>query len=72
MVAAPAQSIWGQGLQLLSSFLCYFSLSYLDQPSTGAVIGRFKLFVCLFLALVCQAFCFSFLGLDFLRLLDSW
>ena len=61
----PAQSIsiWRKGLQLLSSFLYYFSLSYLDRPSSmGAEVGRFERFVFLFLALFCQAFCFCFLG----------
>ena len=28
----------------------------------GAEVGRFKRFVFLFLALVCRAFCFCFLG----------
>ena len=51
-----------KGLQLLSSFLYYFSLSSLDRPSMGAEVGRFKRFVFLFLALFCQAFCFCFLG----------
>ena len=63
MPLLPAQSIWlarRKGLQLLSSFLYYFSLSVLDRPSTGAEVGRFELFVFLFLALVCQAFCFCF------------
>ena len=61
----PAQSIWldrRKGLQLLSSFLYYFSLSYLDRPSMGAEVERFERFVFLFLALFCQAFCFCFLG----------
>ena len=56
-------------LQLLSSFLKYFSLSYLGRSSTGAEIGRFERFVFLFLALFCQAFCFCFL--EFFRLIDS-
>ena len=47
-----------KGMQLLSSFLYYFSLSYLDRPSMGAEVGRFESFVFLFLALFCQAFCF--------------
>ena len=58
-------SIWlarRKGLQLLSSFLYYFSLSSLDRPSVGAEVGRFERFVFLFLALFCQAFCFCFLG----------
>ena len=58
-------SIWlarRKGLQLLSSFLYYFSLSSLDRPSIGAEVGRFERFVFLFLALFCQAFCFCFLG----------
>ena len=58
----PAQSIWlarRKGLQLLSSFLY---LSYLDQPSAGAEVGRFERFFFLFFALVCQAFCFCFWG----------
>ena len=55
-------SIWRRkGLQLLSSFLYYFSLSSLDRPSKGAEVGRFERFVFLFLALFCQAFC-CFLG----------
>ena len=61
----PAQSIRlarTKGLQLLSSFLYYVSLSYLDRPSVGAEVGRFECFVFLFLALFCQAFCFCFLG----------
>ena len=45
-----------------SSFLYYFSLSYLDRPSMGAKVGRFERFVFLFLAFFCQAFCFRFLG----------
>ena len=68
--AVPARftchsSIWlarRKGLQLLSSFLYYFSLSSLDRPSMGAEVGRFERFVFLFLALFCQAFCFCFLG----------
>ena len=47
-------------LQLLSSFLYYFSLSSLDRPSMGAEVGRFERFVFLFLALFSQAFCFCF------------
>ena len=56
-------SIWldrRKGLQLLSSFLYYFSLSSLDRPSMGAEVGRFERFVFLFLALFCQAFCLFF------------
>ena len=59
----PTQSIWlprRKGLQLLSSFLYYFSLLYLDRPSVGAEVGRFECFVFLFPALVCRAFCFCF------------
>ena len=58
-------SIWlarRKGLQLLSSFLYYFSLSSLDRPSMGAEVRRFERFVFLFLGLFCQAFCFCFLG----------
>ena len=51
-----------KGLQLLSSFLYYFSLSYLDRPSMGAEVGRFERFVFLLLALFCQAFFFLFFG----------
>ena len=50
-------------VQLLSSFLYYYSLSYLDRPSTGAEVGKFERFVFLFLAFVCKAFCFCFWGL---------
>ena len=62
---SPPNQSWlarRKGLQLLSSFLYYFSLSYLDRPSMGAEIGRFELFVFLFLGLFCQAFCFCFFG----------
>ena len=55
----PAQSIWlarRKRLQLISSFLYYFSLSYLDWSSTGAEVGRFERFVFLILDLVCKAF----------------
>ena len=58
-VTRPARR---KGLQLLSSFLYYFSLSSLDRPSMGAEGGRFGRFVFLFLALFCQAFCLCFLG----------
>ena len=44
-----------------ASFLYNFSLSYLDRPSTGAVLEMFEHFVFLYLALVCRAFCFLFL-----------
>ena len=47
----PPKSIWlarRKGLQLLSSFLYYFSLSYLDRLSMGAEVGRFKRFVFFF------------------------
>ena len=64
-----------KGLQLLSSFLYYFSLSSLDRPSMGAEVGRFERFVFLFLALFCQALCFCFFGdsnfLEFLKLINS-
>ena len=58
-------SIWlalRRGLQLLSSFLYYFSSSSLDRPSVGAEVGRFERSIFLFLALFCQAFCFCFFG----------
>ena len=51
-----------KGLQLLSSFLYYFSLSSLDRPSMGAEVGRFERFVFLFLTFLCPAFCFCFLA----------
>ena len=41
----PPITIWlarRKGLQLLSSFLYYFSLSSLDRPSMGAEVGRFE------------------------------
>ena len=65
MLLLPAQSIWlaqRKGLQLVSSFLYYLRLSYLDRPSMVAEVERFVRFVFLFLALFCQAFCFCFLG----------
>ena len=37
-----------KGLQLLSLFLYYFSLSYLDQPSMEPEVGRFECFVSYF------------------------
>ena len=61
----PAQSIRlarRKELQLLSSFLYYFSLSYLDRPSTGAEVERFERFVFLYLALVFWAFCVCLWG----------
>ena len=71
-VTRPARR---KGLQLLSSFLYYFSLSSLDRPSMGAEVRRFECFVFLFLALFCQAFCFCFFWdskfLEFLKLTDS-
>ena len=76
-IHVPFQSIWlarRKGLQLLSSFLYYFSLSYLDRPSMGAEVGRFERSVFLFLALFCQAFCLFFGTVnffEFLKLIDS-
>ena len=76
-IHSPFQSIWlapRKGLQLLSSFLYYFSLSYLDRPSMGAEVGRFERSVFLFVVLFCQAF-FAFFWtvnfLEFLKLIDS-
>ena len=46
----------------VSSILYYNSLSYLDRPSTGTEVRRFESFVFLFLAFVCKAICFCFLG----------
>ena len=46
----------------LSLLLYYYSLLCLDRPSTGAVVGRFECFVFLFLAFICKAFCYCFLG----------
>ena len=70
-------SIWlarRKGLQLLSSFLYYFSLSSLDRPSMGAEVGRFERFVFLFLALFCGVL-FLYFGtvifLEFSKLIDS-
>ena len=70
-------SIWlarRKGLQLLSSFLYYFSLSSLDRPSMGAEVGRFERFVFLFLALFCVVLFPFFLDsnfLEFSKLIDS-
>ena len=77
MPLLPVLSIWlarRKGLQLLSSFLYYFPLSYLDRPNTGAEVGRFVRFVFLFLALVClvSVVVFDSTFLEFLRILDSW
>ena len=57
-------------LQLLSSFLCYFSLSYLNRPSMGAKVGRFERFVFLFLALFFKRFVSVFWGSNFLEFLN--
>ena len=38
-----------KGLQLLISFLYYFSLLHLDRPIVGAEVGRFERFLFLFL-----------------------
>ena len=70
-------SIWlarRKGLQQLSSFLYYFSLSSLDRPSMGAEVGRFERFVFLFLALFCGVLFPFFLDsnfLEFSKLIDS-
>ena len=58
-------------LQLLSLYLYYNSSSYLDRPSSGAEVGRFERFVFLFLAFVCKAFCFCFLGQTYRLLLEN-
>ena len=65
----PFQSIWlaRKGLQLLSSFLYYLSLSYLDGPSMGAEDGRFERSV--FLRFVIFFGTVHFL--EFLKLIDS-
>ena len=65
----PINQASSRKVQLLSSFLYYFSLSYFDQPSKGADIGRFERFFFLLLALVCQAFCFCWGDSNFLELL---
>ena len=69
-------SIWlarRKGLQLLSSFLYYFSLSSLDRPSMGAEVGRFERFVFLLLALFCGIFVSVFWTAIFwsFKLIDS-
>ena len=70
-------SIWlarRKGLQLLSSFLYYFSLSSLDRPSMGAEVGKFERFVFLFLALFCGVLFPFFLDsnfLEFSKFIDS-
>ena len=48
--------------QLLSSFLYYFSLLYLDRPSTGAEVARYEHFVFFLLVLVSREFCFCLWG----------
>ena len=71
-------SIWlarRKGLQLLSSFLYYFSLSSLDRPSMGAEVGRFERFVFLFFALFFRRFVSVFWDsnfLEFSKLIDSY
>ena len=59
-ICLPAQSIRlaQKRLKLLSGlFLYYFSILYLDWPSTGAEVGGYeRFFFLLFLALVCRAF----------------
>ena len=62
IVTHPINQASLKGLQLLSSFLYYFSLLYLDWPSMGAEGGRYECFVFLFLALVCRTYCFSLWG----------
>ena len=38
-----------KGTAAASSFIYYFSLSYLDRPSMGAEVGKFERFVFYFL-----------------------
>ena len=62
-----------KGLQLLSLFLYYFSLSSLDQPSVGAEVGRFERFVLIF-SFILGRFVSVFLDrnfLEFSKLIDS-
>ena len=56
-----------KGVQLLSSFLYYFSLSSLDRPSMGAEVVRFERFVFLFLALFCAVLLLFFGTVIFLE-----
>ena len=67
-------SIWlarRKGLQLLSSFLYYFSLSSLGRPRMGAEVGRFERFVFLFLALFCGVL-FPFFGQQFFGVFETY
>ena len=66
-------SIWlarRKGLQLLSSFLYYFSLSSLDRPSMGAEVGRFERFVLIFYGVLFPFF-WTAIFLEFSKLIDS-
>ena len=52
----------GKGLQLLSSFLYYFSLSSLDRPNMGAKVGRFERFFFLIFSFILSGVLFLFFG----------
>ena len=56
-----------KGLQLLSSFLYYFSLTSLDRPSMGVEVGRFERFVFLIFALFFRRFVSVFWDSNFLE-----
>ena len=51
-----------KGLQLLSSFLYYFSLSSLDRPSMGAEVRRFERFFFFFFNFILSGVLFLFFG----------
>ena len=55
-----------KGLQLLSSFLYYFSLSYLDRPSMKVRAHCFLIFIRRFVSVFWDS---NFL--EFLKLIDS-
>ena len=61
-----------KGLQLLSSFLYYFSLSSLDRPSMGVEVGRFERFVFLIFSFSLWRFVSVFFGQQIFGVFETY